>query len=198
MTNVDQQSMSLSHRADFNQRLRHYRIVLGTVSVLIPIVLAPWIKELLADASPRLNIVGFCLLFLPLVLAMLTAYFCQPEFHFFCDECDRHISSQEHWVCGYCGKLHDRDWGFRSCSFFESCLRCGKSPKAYRCQHCGDNFFLNGDREHGHPATHAADAREKPINAQWDRKLRQLNSLVDSTSDLQTRKVSTGTNRAVG
>ena len=59
-----------------------------------------------------------------------------------CGQCQKLISSNVPWLCGFCQKNNRKVDEF---PFLYQCEHCGAEPKAYKCHHCGGLIFLTED-----------------------------------------------------
>ncbi len=67
----------------------------------------------------------------------------------FCDECGKHISSFDKWICSYCDKENERTIIH---SFLAACEKCHREPMSYSCPHCKAVNLLNASDDKKHPA----------------------------------------------
>src|ERR1017187_1359788 len=76
----------------------------------------------------------------------------------FCPGCDKFISGEFGWICGYCDTTNNNSRN--APPFLRACKTCKREPKAYVCPHCEQLNFLDGDEDGKHPAK--VPGMEKP------------------------------------
>jgi hypothetical protein len=69
---------------------------------------------------------------------------------FACTHCDKHVSTDPLWVCGYCNTVHGSRGQLNSIE--RPCSMCKRLPKGYRCYHCGKTVCLDASCDEQNPA----------------------------------------------
>lgn len=119
-------------RADFDNALRVRSFVCAAIAVLLSVLIFlgfSFVDGFDSTAEVIGGITGSATGFLLLYLTLRSQL--RPSVSLFCHHCGKHTSSDEPWVCGYCDEENSRK------SFMDACGRCGRSPTAYQCHHCG-------------------------------------------------------------
>ena len=78
----------------------------------------------------------------------------QQVVHVKCPSCDKFVSADTPWLCGYGVNGHlCKNEDAVQFSFLNKCGTCRKKPKAYKCHHCGRLIYLSLDRQQTQYAT---------------------------------------------
>jgi len=123
---ISESTNPLTSRDRFKTRTFRNVVVIGVLFILVVIVMS----ELISVLSPGESIP----MLIGDAIALVGAYYLyivwdKRPIRLSCPKCERIISSNTPWVCGFCGKENRNANEF---PFVDKCCHCGAEPKEYR------------------------------------------------------------------